>query len=156
VVGASNVVELPALGKLAREIGVDWLKVEETYPATPFARRDALAATAPAVVDAIAALRDVLAGSGLVLVDHLAPPAGCVCSGDPDVLAFRAADDFANRTTIHPCRAAWEQAAIDADGTVHAIDYGGPALGNLLEAPMLALWNAPPIVALRGTSLPLP
>ena len=134
-------------------LGVDWLKVEETYPATPFARRDALAPTAPAVVDAMAALRDVLAGSTLVLVDHLAPPAGCVCSGDPDVLAFRAADDFANRATFRPCRAAWEQAAIDPDGTVHAVDYAGPALGNLLDAPMLALWNAPPIVALRESAM---
>lgn len=34
-------------------------------------------------------------------------------------------------------------------GTVHAVDYAGPALGNLLDAPMLALWNAPPILAMR-------
>lgn len=153
VVGAMNVAELPALGKLAREIGVDWLKVEETYPAaTPFARRDALAPNAPEVVDAMAALRDVLAGSPLVLVDHLASTTGCVCSGEPDVITFRAADDFANRATLRPCRAAWEQAAIDPDGTVHAVDYAGPALGNLLDAPMLALWNAPPIIALRGSA----
>ena len=149
VVGAANVAELPAIGRLSRELGVDWLKIEETYPATSFARRDLLSPTSPPVIDAMAALRDVLAGSDLVLVDHLAPPAGCVCSGDPAVRAFRAADDFANRTTFRPCRAAWEQAAIDPDGKVHAIDYAGPVLGNLLDAPMLALWNAPPILSLR-------
>jgi MoaA/NifB/PqqE/SkfB family radical SAM enzyme len=153
VVGATNVMELPALGRLAREVGVDWLKIEETYPATPFARLDVLPLTAPALSDAMAALRDVLAGSPLVLVDHIAPPTACVCTGDPRALAFRVADDFANRATFRPCRTAWEQAAIDADGTVHAIDYAGPTLGNLLDAPMLALWNAPPVIALRGSAM---
>lgn len=152
VVGATNITELPALGRLARELGVDWLKIEETYPATSFARRDLLAPNARAVVDAMAALRDALAGGDVVLVDHLAPPSGCVCSGDASVIAFRAADDFANRVTFRPCRAAWEQAAIDPDGTVHAVDYAGPVLGNLLDAPMLALWNAAPIIALRESA----
>jgi glycosidase/MoaA/NifB/PqqE/SkfB family radical SAM enzyme len=152
VVGASNVHELPALGRLCVEIGVDWLKVEETYPATPFARADLLAPNAPDVQRAMAALRDVCA-QRLVLVEHLAPPAACACSSDPAAIAFREADDFANRAAFRPCRMAWEQVAIDPDGTVHVVDYAGATLGNLLDAPMLALWNAGPAIAARSTAL---
>jgi MoaA/NifB/PqqE/SkfB family radical SAM enzyme len=153
VLGRSNVGELAAIGRLCRDLGVDWLKVEETYPATPFARRDAIAADAPEVRAAMAALRDALAGSPIVLVDHLAPPAGCACGGDPAVAAFQAADDFANRFAFRPCRAAWQQAAVDPDGTVHVGDYAGPALGNLLDAPFLDLWNAPAAIAVRERAL---
>ncbi|MCE9579427.1 MAG: radical SAM protein [Deltaproteobacteria bacterium] len=152
VVGASNVAELPALGRLCAQLGVDWLKVEETYPATPFARHDLLAPDAPAVQGAMAALRDALAPTAIVLVDHLAPPAGCACA-DPASVAFRAADDFANRAVFRPCRAAWEQAAIDPDGGVHLVDYAGARLGSLLEQPLLALWNAPAALDARTAAL---
>jgi hypothetical protein len=84
-----------------------------------------------------------------VLVDHLDPPRACACTGDPAATAFRAADDFANRFTLCSCRLAWEQAAIDPDGTVHVGDYAGAALGNLLDAPFLELWNSPPALAAR-------
>lgn len=151
VIGAHNVAEVPALARLARELGVDWLKLEETYPATAFARHDALAADDPRVVAAVAGARAAL--GDVVLVDHVAPPAGCGCGDDPRARAFRAADDYANRATFRPCRAAWEQAAIDPDGTVHAIDYAGPALGALVDAPLLALWNAPPAIAVRARAL---
>lgn len=153
VVGASNVAELPALGKLCVELGVDWLKIEETSPATPFARRDLLAPDAPEVAAAMAALHDACVGHPLVIVDHLRAPAACACSGDAGAIAFRAADDFANRTTFRPCRMAWEQAAIDPDGTVHVVDYAGAPLGNLLDAPLLALWNAAPALAARTAAL---
>lgn len=143
VVGATNVHELPALARLVADLGADWLKVEETFAATPFARRDLLKPTASPVAERMAEVRDVLAGSRVVLVDHLAPPAGCTC--DPQaseaLRAFRAADDFANRAGFAPCRAAWEQACIDPDGTVHAVDYFQPALGNLLHASFLEIWN---------------
>jgi cyclomaltodextrinase / maltogenic alpha-amylase / neopullulanase len=152
VVGATNVRELPALGKLCVDLGVDWLKVEETYPATPFAKRDLLAPSAPEIMDAMAALRETTAGQALVLVDHLAPPSGCTCE-NPAARAFRDADDFANRFTLRPCRLAWEQAAIDPDGTVHVGDYAGAPLGNLLDAPMLALWNASPALDARSQAL---
>lgn len=153
VLGRSNLGELAALGRLCRDLGVDWLKVEETYPATPFARRDAIDPGAREVTAAMAALRDALAGSPMVLVDHLAPPGGCVCAGDDAARAFRAADDFANRFAFRPCRAAWQQAAVDPDGTVHVGDYAGPALGNLLDAPFLDLWNAPAAIAVRERAL---
>ena len=60
---------------------------------------------------------------------------------------------FANRATFRTCRAAWEQAAIDPDGTVHVVDYAGAPLGNLLDAPLLALWNTAPALAARTRAL---
>ena len=51
---------------------------------------------------------------------------------------------------LRPCRLAWEQAAIDPDGTVHVGDYAGAPLGNLRDAPMLALWNTAPALAARS------
>ncbi len=155
VVGRINLAELPALGRLCAGLGLDWLKVEETYPVNGFARTDALAPTDPALADALAGLRTAVTDSPLVLVDHLAAPAGCTCTAadDPAVTRFRAADDYANRATFRPCRAAWEQAAIDPDGIVHLIDHAGPVLGNLLDAPLLPLWNARAAVAARGSAL---
>ncbi len=158
VIGASNVAEVPALARLAADLGVDWLKLEETYPATPFARHDRLAPDDAAVIAAVAGARDALAGTPVVLVDHVDPPAGCPCQhADPGTraraTAFRAADDFAHRAQLAPCRAPWEQAFVDADGTVRAVDHAGPVLGSLLDAPLLALWNAAPAQALRSRAL---
>jgi glycosidase/MoaA/NifB/PqqE/SkfB family radical SAM enzyme len=158
VVGATNAHELPAIARLAIELGVDWLKIEETYPATPFARKDLLKPSAAPIAEGMAAVRELCAGSGLVLVDHLDPPSGCACEAarrpDGAVLrAFRAADDFANRARFAPCRAAWEQACVDPDGTVHPIDYFHPALGNLQDAPFLELWNNPLAQRLRARVL---
>ena len=149
VVGQTNVHELADLAGIAVDLGVDWLKIEETYPATPFARRDLIK---PARVD-LSAVRERL-GSDVVLVDHLEPPGGCTCQSASEALrAFRAADDFANRAQFHPCRAAWEQACIDPDGTVHPIDYFHPALGNLQDTPFLDVWNSPGAQRLRTRAL---
>lgn len=153
VVGASNADELAQLARMAVDLGVHWLKLEETYPATAFARRDLLAPRERRMTAALAAVRAELAGSPVVLVDHVAPPGGCRCSGDPAVTAFRDADDFANRTAFHPCRAAWDQLCVDPDGTLHAVDYFTPALGNLADAPLMALWNGPVARNLRDRAL---
>jgi cyclomaltodextrinase len=153
VLGRGNRHQVAALAALATDVGVDWLKLEETWPATPFARLDAVAADdelRAAIADADA----VLSAAGVVLVDHVDPPAGCPCSSDdPRVHAFRRADDHANRFALRPCRMAWEQAAIDADGTLRLGDYGGPVLGSLLDGDPLALWNGPAARAARGAAL---
>jgi cyclomaltodextrinase len=154
VVGRTNVDELDAIAALAVDLGVDWLKIEETYPATPFAKRDLIKPSAQPVVDRMHDVRRRLANSNVVLVDHLDPPHGCTCERDDAALrAFRTADDFANRTEFHPCRAAWEQACIDPDGTVHAVDYFHPALGNLQDAPFLELWSSPVAHRIRTRAL---
>ncbi len=153
VVGRTNVDELDAIATLAVDLGVDWLKIEETYPATPFAKRDLIKPRADRVVDRMHAVRETLAGK-VTLVDHLDPPTGCTCERDDAALrAFRTADDFANRTQFHPCRAAWEQACIDPDGTVHPVDYFHPALGNLQDTPFLEIWNSPVAHRLRSRAL---
>lgn len=155
VLTTSNLPELPALGRLVVDLGLDWLKIEELFPCTPLARRELCFPREPAVEAAVAALREALEGSRVVLVDHRDPPRGCGCQGraDPALAAFRAADDFANRMRFHPCRAEWEQAAVDPDGTVHAVDYGGPALGTLAEASFLDLWNGPAARRARAAAL---
>ena len=90
----------------------------------------------------------------MVLVDHLDPPPGaCACSDDEAARAFRAADDFANRAHLAPCRMPWEQACIDPDGTVRAVDHAQPALGSLLRADLLTLWNGPAVQRLRAEAL---
>jgi hypothetical protein len=134
---------------------MDWLKLEEMFPATPFARRDFVDPRDPRVADGMARVRESVSGTGLVLVDHLDPPAGCRCqvAGRPDAWAFRDADDFANRAVFHPCRMAWDQAAVNPDGTVHAVDYHHPALGNLLDVPMPDLWNCEVAEAVRAEAL---
>ncbi len=134
VLGRENLDQVAAMGRLAVELGVDWLKLEETFPATSFARRDFVEPASPEVVEAMAGLRDAV-GDRLVVVDHLAP--------DPEDPEFRAADDFANRVEFVPRRAAWDQACVDPDGTVHLVDYAGPVLGNLRQTRFDELWNGP-------------
>jgi len=154
VLMAKNLDELPALGRLAVELGVDWLKVEETYPINDFARQSLLKPRHRRPQEALAALRRTVEPAGIVVIDHLAPPSGCPCSAaDPAYAEFRSSDDFANRARFLPCRAAWELLCVDPDGTVHPIDYAHPPLGNLLQTPLLQLWNSEPAQRLRRAAL---
>jgi MoaA/NifB/PqqE/SkfB family radical SAM enzyme len=150
-----NLDELPALADLAIDLGVDWVKVEETFPVNGFARLRVVARSDPRLTEAMAATRARLETAGVVLVDHFFPPAGCACSalGDPQLSAFRKADDFANRATFNPCRMCWEQACVDPDGTVHLVDYYAPPVGNLNDATFLDLWNSPSALAERARQL---
>jgi glycosidase/MoaA/NifB/PqqE/SkfB family radical SAM enzyme len=155
VVGRWNVDELPALGALAADLGLDWVKVEEMFPATLQARHELIAHRAPELIEGVARLRQVLDEEEIVLVDHLDPPDGCWCAAAlrPEVAVFRQADDFANRARFNPCRAAWEQLCVDPDGTLHLVDYDHPALGNLMEQSFLDLWNGPVARQIRAEAL---
>ena len=155
VVGHTNLQELPHIGDLARNIGVDWLKIEEAFPINSFARRLAVPPTDRHLGALVGELRQSLEGSGVVLVDHLAPPTGCTCDATaPAALReFRAADDYANRASLAPCRAAWEQACIDPDGVVRPVDYAHPSLGSLLDTPLLELWNGDVAQDVRARAL---
>jgi len=151
VIGASNLAEVESIARLAASLGVDWLKLEETYAVNGFARGEAVDPRAPALRRAVDRARRVCEADGLVFVDHVAPPTGCGCQaeGDDSLRAFRTADDFANRARFSACRAAWEQACVDPDGTVRPVDYAREPAGSLLDAPFEDLWNAPSIVAAR-------
>jgi cyclomaltodextrinase / maltogenic alpha-amylase / neopullulanase len=155
VVTMGNAHELAVLGGMVRDLGIDWLKVEELFPCTPRARHELLSPRDTRVREAMSELRSTLAGSRVVLVDHLAPPGGCGCdaAGDPETLAFREADDFANRTVFQPCRMEWEQACVDPDGNVHAVSYDTPVLGSLAESSFLDVWNGETARALRRQAL---
>ena len=151
VVTASNLAELDELARLTIDLGVDWLKLEEMHPASAACRAELVPSEHPALLDAVAQVRQILAATDVVLLDHLEPRSGCDCQArdDPALRAFRQADDFANRARFHPCRAAWEQACIDPDGTVHPVDYHHEAIGNLLEASLFELWDGPAARRLR-------
>lgn len=154
VVMTDNVEELAALGRLAVELGVDWLKVEETYAMNTFTRQHLLNPRGRRAQDAMLQLRKEVEPAGIVVIDHLAPPRGCPCSAtDAAYAEFRSSDDFANRARFLPCRAAWEVLCVDPDGTVHPIDYAHPPLGSLLQTPLAELWNGPPMQRLRRAAL---
>lgn len=155
VVADLNVAELSALGRLVVDLGLDWLKVEELYPVGTFSRQHLLQPRDQRLTAAMQALREVIEPAGVLLIDHLSPKSGCPCqiADDPKLLEFRLADDFGSRAHFRPCRAAWEQACIDPDGTVHPIDYFQPALGSLLHTPLLELWHGPAMQQRRARAL---
>ncbi|MDC3954868.1 radical SAM protein [Polyangium jinanense] len=155
VVTASNVDELPALGRLAASLGVDWLKVEEVFPCTPRAQVEWIDPRGERISRAVRALGSILAPAGVVLVDHLDPRGDCPCAAgdDPALRVFRAADDFANRARFLTCRMEWEQACIDPDGTVHPVAYEAPAIGSLASSPLVSLWNGEVMQDLRRAAL---
>ncbi len=147
----TNLGELADMGRLVADLGLDWLKIEEMFPCNAFARDEFLPPTDPRLLEAMAELRVIADRSGFVLVDHLAAPDACDCdvSSHAPLRRFRTADNFANRAFFKPCRMAWEQACIDPDGTVHLTNYDQPKLGNLLQMPLLALWNGRPAQSAR-------
>jgi glycosidase/MoaA/NifB/PqqE/SkfB family radical SAM enzyme len=152
-----NVAELPLLAQQVCDLGLDWLKVEEGYPVNVFSAESLLRPAATEVQRALATARTLCESSGVIWVDHLQPPCGCPCQAAavPGLSEFRATDDFANRAVFRPCRAAWEVACVDPDGTVHAGDYGASPLGSLAEQPFVELWNGREAKAQRRDALAL-
>ncbi|MBI2388807.1 MAG: radical SAM protein [Deltaproteobacteria bacterium] len=141
VVLASNRHELVPFVELAADLGVDWIKLEEPVAATPFARAEMIDVRAHegAIAAAIARARSL----GLIAVDHAAPPPIWRCELDERARAFVEADEFANRTEIHPCRAAWERACVFPNGDVSVDDFLLPVVGNVLQEPLARLWTSP-------------
>lgn len=151
VILRQNAEEAARMVELCAELGLDWLKLEEAVPATPFAARSLLrpdeAASREAVRAALARGREL----GVAIVDHTAPPVvwRCKLGEDPHAAAFLVADELANRSEIHPCRVTWEHACIEPNGDVRMGDFFGPVLGSVAEAPISALWNGPTALAER-------
>jgi MoaA/NifB/PqqE/SkfB family radical SAM enzyme len=156
VIMRQNVTEVAPMIELCAELGLDWLKLEEAVPATPFAARSLLkpdeASVREAVLSAVARGREL----GIVVVDHTAPPLvwRCKLGEQPEAAAFLAADEYANRSEIHPCRVPWEHVCIEPNGDVRMGDFFGPVLGTLAEAPLSSLWNGPVARAERRRSMP--
>lgn len=143
VVTSENLPELSALTQLAADMGVDWVKLEELVPSTEQARAMRVDERASHVREAIEAAMGAGRSRGLVMVDHTNPPRvwRCRLEESPDMASFLDADQFANRSEIHPCRAAWEQVCLDPNGDVRVASFHGPVLGNVMAEPLVALWN---------------
>ena len=136
--------ELAAVVALAADLGVDWVKLEEMVPVNPFAAR---AVVPPWHGEAQGA---TLARSARARPRHRrrrphgAPTVWrCTLAEDDAARAFLAADEYANRSTIHPCRETWERACIDPDGGVRLGDFFGARLGSVADVPLATLWNGP-------------
>lgn len=152
VVLRQNLGELDAFVDLAKELGVDWVKLEEGAPATDFAKRSLVTCDAP---DARAAIARAIArgrAHGLVMVDHTRERAVWRCKLDDETRAFLEADEWANRADIHPCRTPWETICVEPNGDVRAVDFFGPVLGNVVVTPVARLWNAPDAQGARDRS----
>jgi glycosidase/MoaA/NifB/PqqE/SkfB family radical SAM enzyme len=151
VVLPGNVGELAAVIELAARLGLDWVKLEEPVASTPFADAALRALDPSRTRDAVAAAASRARELGVVLVDHVDPPRvwRCRLPEEPLAAAFLAADEHANRSTIHPCRAPWETACVEPNGDVRLGDFHGPILGNLMEASLASLWNEPGARATR-------
>jgi len=149
VVLKQNVGQLEDIVELGAGLGVDWIKLEEGVPATPFAKRSLVS---PSAKDVRAAVERALAlgrARGLVMVDHTLDRAVWRCRLDDDTRAFLEADETANRCIIHPCRTPWESVHVEPNGDVHIRDFFGPILGNVTQTPLAELWNAPVAAQLR-------
>lgn len=143
VVLQSNIGELAEIVRLAARLGVDWVKLEEAVAVNAFSARSLVRCGDARVRDAVRAAMDLGERLGLVVVDHTAPPPVWRCKLDGDAARFLAADEFANRSEIHPCRAPWEHACIEPNGDVKMGDFFGAVLGNLAESPLDLVWNGP-------------
>ena len=137
--------ELAAVVALAADLGVDWVKLEEMVPVNPFAARAVVPPSDGEAREQIARAIALGGERGVVVVDHTAPPTvwRCTLAEDDAARAFLAADEYANRSTIHPCRETWERACIDPDGGVRLGDFFGARLGTVADVPLATLWNGP-------------
>jgi MoaA/NifB/PqqE/SkfB family radical SAM enzyme len=148
----SNLGELEELVRFVASAGLDWLKLEETFPLNERARSEADIPRPDFEAKVGTAVR--LAESlKLTLVDHTRAHEVWKC--DPPVmdLRFSRADDFANRLDINPCRAPWEVVCIEPDGEVKPQDFHQPTVGSLLSEDLINLWNAPGFVGRRRHAL---
>lgn len=149
VVLQQNLGELGDIVDLGADLGVDWIKLEEGVPATPFAKRSLVS---PSSADVRRTVDRALArgrARGLVMVDHTIERTIWRCRLDDDTRAFLEADEVANRCSIHPCRTPWEAVHVEPNGDVRVRDFFGPILGNVIQSPLSELWNAPAAEQLR-------
>lgn len=143
VLTRENIGELDQLVDLVAETGVDWLKLEELVPSTTHAQLVMIDSPGVrwrgAVADAVKRGRE----RGLVVVDHTDPPRvwRCKLDDDPGMRSFLQADEYANRSEIHPCRTAWELACVEPNGDVRVGSFHGPVMGNVMAESLLDMWN---------------
>ena len=149
-----NLHELVAMVELAAELGVDWVKVEEGVAVNAFSSRSLVGLGPDALRGATLAAKERAKALGIVLVDHTFERAiwRCTLAENPETAAFVAADEYANRSEIHPCRAPWEVACLEPNGDVRLGHFFGPILGNVVTASLEEAWNSPVARQARAVS----
>lgn len=143
VILRQNAGEAARMAELCADLGLDWLKLEEAVPATPFAERSLLRPEDAVLREAVHAAVERGKSLGIEVVDHTDMPRvwRCKLGEDPRAAEILRADEFANRSEIHPCRAPWEHACIEPNGDVKMATFFGPVIGNLAEKPLSSIWN---------------
>ncbi len=141
VIMQQNVSEVTRIVELAADIGVDWIKLEELAPANALCQNLTIDPASPELRDAVETAKLRATELGIVLVDHAAPPKVWRCQLDSKAAEFLAADEFANRSEIHPCRAMLDHACIEPNGDVRAGDFFGPILGNIADRDLMEIWS---------------
>ena len=151
---AQNVHELSAMVDLAADLGVDWLKIEEGVAVNAFAERSLVGLSRAALQGAVAAAAERAKERGLTFVDHTFERSiwRCTLHEHPETAAFVAADEFANRCEVHPCRAPWEVACVEPNGDVRGGHFFGPVLGNVTTGSLDETWNGQPARDARAAS----
>ncbi len=149
---SANLAEVPDLVRLAAELGLDWLKLEELAPVNDVARAlQPEPEPAEAVVRAAERLGDAL---GLVVLDHVAPVRTLKCRlEDPRAARVARADDHVNRCELNPCRQPWDTIFVEPDGAVKPIDFHHPPAGSLLDHDLMSIWNGPAFVLARSRAM---
>jgi glycosidase/MoaA/NifB/PqqE/SkfB family radical SAM enzyme len=143
VVLPENLGQLERLCEVCAEVGLDWVKLEEVVAVNAWSERARGLISAGQMREAVGAAMERARGLGLVAVDHTVERAvwRCRLEEEPEVRAFLGADEYANRSEIHPCRVPWEHACIEPDGDVKMGEFFGPVLGNLAEEELSAMWR---------------
>lgn len=141
VIMQANLHQVQQVVELAASLGLDWVKLEELVAKNDVGRAQ-LPTDQAAVRRAVEQAVERGGALGIRVVDHVdAPPVWpCKLVDDPRAASFLAADEFANRSRIHPCRAPWEHACVDPNGDVRIGDFWGPIIGNLMEDDLAVLW----------------
>ncbi|HZF50583.1 MAG TPA: alpha-amylase family glycosyl hydrolase [Polyangiaceae bacterium] len=154
VILRQNAGEAATMVDLCADLGIEWLKLEEAVPATPFAERSLLRADDAGLREAVLAAVERGRALGIRVMDHTAMPRvwRCKLAEDPRAAELLRADEFVNRSEIHPCRAPWEHACIEPNGDVRMATFFNPVIGNLAEEPLSSVWNGPGAVSDRARS----
>jgi glycosidase/MoaA/NifB/PqqE/SkfB family radical SAM enzyme len=145
VILRQNAGEAADMVELCADLGLEWLKLEEAVPATPFAARSLLRPGDAALREAVLATVERGRALGIEVLDHTDLPRvwRCKLAEDSRAAELLRADEFANRSEIHPCRATYDHACIEPNGDVKMATFFGPVIGSLAEEPLSSVWNGP-------------
>lgn len=146
-----NVQELYALPDRARSWGIDAIKIEELVATGP--ETNSLGPVPDSLLaPALAYMRQRCRELDLVFVDHtvIRQVRRCQYRDSPELAEFIRGDDFINSDTIHFCRDPYDTVYVEPDGMLKPISFHHRGAGNVLETPLLELFNGEHFQAWRA------